>query len=81
MASLVLLDYDDAGIKQPSRSAVPPTGGRVVAIRADLSAERWRHDRPRVASHRFLTTGNPEAFEGIGARLMGGLVTGVEQFA
>lgn len=39
------------------------------------------HDRPRVAQHRFLTTGSPEAFEGVGARLMGGLVADVEQFA
>ena len=38
------------------------------------------HDLPRVPSHRFLTTGNPELFEGIGARLLGGLVAGVEQF-
>jgi glutamate racemase len=38
------------------------------------------HDLPRVSSHRFLTTGNPELFEGIGARLLGGLVAGVEQF-
>jgi hypothetical protein len=29
----------------------------------------------------FLTTGSPDIFEGIGARLMGGLVAGVEQFA
>jgi hypothetical protein len=27
-----------------------------------------------------LTTGSPETFEGVGHRLMGGLVTGVEQF-
>jgi glutamate racemase len=27
-----------------------------------------------------LTTGNPEAFEGVGHRLIGGLVVGVEQF-
>ena len=38
------------------------------------------HDRPRTASHRFVTTGLPETFAGIGQRLMGGLVTGVEQF-
>ena len=38
------------------------------------------HDLPRVSSHRFLTTGNPELFEGIGARLLGDLVAGVEQF-
>ena len=39
------------------------------------------HDTPRTPTYRFLTTGSPEAFEGIGHRLMGGLVTGVEQFA
>jgi glutamate racemase len=27
-----------------------------------------------------LTTGSPQAFEGVGHRLMGGLVTDVEQF-
>ena len=47
-----------------------------VLTRRDLT-----HDRPRHASHRFLTTGSPTAFEGIGSRLMGGLVVGVEQFA
>jgi outer membrane protein assembly factor BamB len=30
-------------------SVVPPTGGRVVAIGADTKAERWRHERPRIA--------------------------------
>jgi glutamate racemase len=39
------------------------------------------HDQPREPSHRFLTTGSPADFEGIGHRLMGGLVVGVEQFA
>ena len=40
------------------------------------------HDRPRMASHRFWTTGHPEAFAGIGRRLMGGeLIEVVEQFA
>lgn len=36
--------------EQPFLSAVPPTGGRVVAISADATAERWRHERPKVAS-------------------------------
>ncbi len=31
-------------------SAVPPTAGRVVAISPDTRTERWRHERPRVAS-------------------------------
>jgi len=39
------------------------------------------HDAPRVPTYRFLTTGSPQLFEGIGHRLMGGLVSGVEQFA
>ena len=48
---------------------------------AVLTRRGLTHDRPRTPSHRFLTTGNPEAFEGVGRRLMGGLVSGVEQFA
>ena len=32
---------------------------------------------PREASRRFLTTGNPDKFQGIGSRLMGGFVTDV----
>ena len=48
---------------------------------AVLTRQGLTHDRPRPASHRFLTTGSPDLFEGIGARLMGGLVAGVEQFA
>jgi glutamate racemase len=39
------------------------------------------HDQPRQATYRFLTTGSPETFEGIGHRLMPGLVADVEQFA
>jgi polyvinyl alcohol dehydrogenase (cytochrome) len=31
-------------------SGVPPTGGRVVALGLDAKEERWRHERPRVAS-------------------------------
>jgi polyvinyl alcohol dehydrogenase (cytochrome) len=30
--------------------AVPPTGGRVVALSLDTRTEHWRHDRPKVAS-------------------------------
>jgi hypothetical protein len=33
-----------------SESGVPPTGGRVVAIGLDTRTERWRHERPKVAS-------------------------------
>jgi polyvinyl alcohol dehydrogenase (cytochrome) len=32
------------------KSGVPPTGGRVVAISLDTREERWRHERPKVAS-------------------------------
>lgn len=31
-------------------SAIPPTGGRVAAISMDTASERWRHERPTVAS-------------------------------
>ncbi len=31
-------------------SIVPPTGGRVVALSLDTKVERWRHERPKVAS-------------------------------
>jgi polyvinyl alcohol dehydrogenase (cytochrome) len=34
----------------PTGSTVPPTGGRVVALCLDTRAERWRHERPKVAS-------------------------------
>lgn len=37
------------------------------------------HERPRQARRRFLTTGSPAKFEGIGRRLMGGFVADVEQ--
>jgi polyvinyl alcohol dehydrogenase (cytochrome) len=33
-----------------SASLVPPTGGRVVALSLDTRTERWRHERPKVAS-------------------------------
>jgi polyvinyl alcohol dehydrogenase (cytochrome) len=33
-----------------SAGGVQPTGGRVVAISMDTRSERWRHERPRVAS-------------------------------
>ncbi len=50
-------------------------------VYATLTRRGLTHDRPRTPSHRFLTTGSPEAFEGVGRRLMGGLVSRVEQFA
>lgn len=36
---------------------------------------------PREGRREFLTTGNPERFEGIGRRLIGGLVADVRQYA
>jgi glutamate racemase len=49
-------------------------------VYAVLTRRGLTHDEPRRASYRFLTTGSPEAFEGVGHRLMGGLVVDVEQF-
>jgi polyvinyl alcohol dehydrogenase (cytochrome) len=37
-------------LEKAVESGVPPTGGRVVAMSLDTKAERWRHDRPKVAS-------------------------------
>lgn len=51
------------------------------AAYARLTALDLLHPQPRKARHRFLTTGNPEKFEGIGRRLIGGLVADVEQLA
>jgi polyvinyl alcohol dehydrogenase (cytochrome) len=31
-------------------AATPPTGGRVVALSLDTRTEKWRHERPKVAS-------------------------------
>ena len=50
-------------------------------VYATLTRLGLAHDEPRFPSHRFLTTGSPESFEGVGHRLMGGLVIGAEQFA
>ena len=51
-------------------------------VYADADPARSRPTTlPGCRRYRFLTTGSPEAFEGIGPRLMGGLVAGVEQFA
>jgi glutamate racemase len=50
------------------------------SVFAELTRRGLTHDQPRVPSYRFLTTGNPTAFQGIGHRLMGGLVSDVEQF-
>ena len=46
---------------------------------ATLTDQGLMHANPRTASLRFLTTGSPELFTGIGRRLMGGFVDKVEQ--
>jgi outer membrane protein assembly factor BamB len=53
-----------ASVDTPDVRAMPPdilkhgpvSGGRVVAISLDTSAERWRHERPKVAS---ISIGGP----------------------
>jgi glutamate racemase len=50
------------------------------AVYAELTRRGLTHGEPRTSTHRFLTTGNPEAFERLGARLLNGLVSDVEQF-
>ena len=50
-------------------------------VYATLTQRSLTHDHPREPTYRFLTTGSPAQFEGIGHRLMGGLVADVEQFA
>jgi len=51
-------------------------------VYATLTRRGLGHDRARAATHRFWTTGHPEAFAGIGHRLMGGeLISTVDQFA
>jgi glutamate racemase len=50
-------------------------------VYAVLTRRGLTHDDPRTAtSYRFLTTGSPETFQGVGHRLMSGLITDVEQF-
>jgi polyvinyl alcohol dehydrogenase (cytochrome) len=36
--------------EKPIAGAVPPSGGRVVALSLDTKTEFWRHERPKVAS-------------------------------
>lgn len=45
---------------------------------SSLTRRGLLHEQPRQATRSFLTTGNSAAFEGIGRRLMGGFVSGVE---
>jgi polyvinyl alcohol dehydrogenase (cytochrome) len=35
---------------QEKRDVVPPTAGRVVALSLDTRTERWRHERPKIAT-------------------------------
>ena len=46
---------------------------------ANLTDLGLLHTEPRTPRLRFLTTGSPELFEGVGRRLLGGFVTEVEQ--
>jgi outer membrane protein assembly factor BamB len=39
-----------ASQEEQAKSGVPPTAGRVVALSLELLTERWRHERPKVAS-------------------------------
>ncbi|HEV3003685.1 MAG TPA: PQQ-binding-like beta-propeller repeat protein, partial [Pirellulales bacterium] len=39
-----------ASQEKQADSGVPPTAGRVVALSLDLATERWRHERPKLAS-------------------------------
>jgi len=44
-----------------------------------LQRRQVLHDQPRQAQRLLLTTGNADAFEGVGSRLLGGFVEGVQQ--
>lgn len=50
-------------------------------VYAVLTRAGLLHDHPRPVRHRFLTTGDPGLFVGIGERLMPGMVADVEQFS
>lgn len=51
------------------------------AVYARLMREDLLRTESGRGTHRFLTTGLPDHFEGIGSRLMGGFVDNVEQFS
>lgn len=51
------------------------------AVFAALTAQDLLRDEAGPGRRQFLTTGQPEQFAGIGARLMGGFVSDVEQFS
>lgn len=59
-------------------SSADESAKEVFTTLTDLDLVRTDQRRP---TRRFLTTGNPELFEGIGRRLMGGFVTDVEPVA
>ncbi|EPH02452.1 glutamate racemase [Propionibacterium sp. oral taxon 192 str. F0372] len=48
------------------------------AAYALLTRRNLVRTEPHVATRRFVTTGDPKAFEGLGRRLMGGFVSGIE---
>jgi len=56
------------------------TYARLTALDLLHSPRAGNGERRRQGHRRFLTTGNPERFEGIGRRLIGDLVADVEQF-
>jgi polyvinyl alcohol dehydrogenase (cytochrome) len=44
------IDCLQLGSQEKLTDVVPPTAGRVVALSLDTRSERWRHERPRLAS-------------------------------
>lgn len=44
------IDALGLGTRESIFASEPPTGGRVVAITVDTRSERWRHERPKLAS-------------------------------
>ena len=56
-------------LQPPAPSGGPVTGGRVVALSGDTRIERWRHERPKVAS-----LGGPPPIAGIHRRRRSGRV-------
>jgi len=66
----------------PSVSLVSSADECAREAYATLARGGLLHDQPRQGRHRFLTTGDPVAFSGIGRRLLGDWVSeDVEQFA
>jgi polyvinyl alcohol dehydrogenase (cytochrome) len=44
------IDCLQLGTQAKQDAIVPPTAGRVVALSLDTRTERWRHERPKIAS-------------------------------